>query len=246
MSDERYQIHLAPGTPVAEVIIREGAAPRALDPKAPVKTDLSGTIGTVVEYLSKRLDSGQFDQKDCHILVDRGRVEITLVINEADESRRGKVSGKLSHNPKFLEFGINVGKTWTPTELGLFFKMNRAFFADRKTNMELVSTLMNFTATINSKIDRAVAENGSRTDNFVQMVNSNLPESFTIVLPIFKGMTAETIEVETFAQVSGREVAFTLLSPGAQAALEDLRDKVIDSEVAKIREIAPDIAVIEV
>lgn len=96
MSDERYQIHLAPGAPVAEVIIREGAAPRELDPKAPVKTDLSGTIGTVVEYLSKRLDSGQFDQKDCHILVDRGRVEITLVINEADEYRRGKVSGKLS------------------------------------------------------------------------------------------------------------------------------------------------------
>lgn len=128
----------------------------------------------------------------------------------------------------------------------MFFKMNRAFFADRKTNMELVTTLMNFTATINSKIDRAVAENGSRTDNFVQMVNSNLPESFTIVLPIFKGMPAETIEVETFAQVSGREVAFTLLSPGAQATLEDLRDKVIDSEVAKIREIAPDIAVIEV
>ena len=83
-------------------------------------------------------------------------------------------------------------------------------------------------------------------DNFVQMVNSNLPESFIIVLPIFKGMTAETIEVETFAQVSGREVAFTLLSPGAQATLEDLRDKVIDCEVAKIREIAPDIAVIEV
>jgi hypothetical protein len=40
------------GKPV-EVIIREGAAPKALDPKAPVKTNLSGTIGTGVEYLKK-------------------------------------------------------------------------------------------------------------------------------------------------------------------------------------------------
>lgn len=62
----------------------------------------------------------------------------------------------------------------------------------------------------------------------------------------FKGMPAETIEVETFAQVNGREVAFVLLSPGAQATLEDLRDKVIDDEIARIKDIAPEIAIIEI
>lgn len=169
-----------------------------------------------------------------------------MITNEADEYTRGKVVGKLSYNPKFVEFGINRNKVWTPTELGLFIKMNRAFFADRQTNMTLVSTLMNFTATVNNKIERAVAENGNRTDNFAQVVNSNLPDSFTIQMPIFKGMPAETIEVETFAQVNGREVAFVLLSPGAQATLEDLRDKVIDDEIAKIKEIAPEIAIIEI
>ena len=59
-------------------------------------------------------------------------------------------------------------------------------------------------------------------------------------------MSPETIEVETFAQVNGREVSFVLLSPGAQATLEDLRDKVIDEELSKIREIAPEIAIIEI
>lgn len=157
-----------------------------------------------------------------------------------------EVVGKLAYNPKFVEFGINGGKVWTPTELGLFIKMNRAFFADRNENMKLVSCLMNFTANVNNKIDRAVKENGDRTDNFAQMVNSNLPESFTVQMPIFKGMSPETIEVETFAQVNGREVSFVLLSPGAQATLEDLRDKVIDEELSKIREIAPEIAIIEI
>lgn len=246
MQNEKMQINLAPGMTTAEIILREGAAVKQLEPKAPVKTDLKGVIGCVVEYLTKRINVGQFDQKDCHILIDRDNVEITLITNEADEYTRGKVVGKLSYNPKFIEFGINRNKVWTPTELGLFIKMNRAFFADRQTNMALVSTLMNFTATVNNKIERAVAENGNRTDNFAQVVNSNLPDSFTIQMPIFKGMPAETIEVETFAQVNGREVAFVLLSPGAQATLEDLRDKVIDDEIAKIKDIAPEIAIIEI
>lgn len=246
MQNEKFQINFAPGMAKAELIVREGAAPKELDPKAPIKTKLNGVIGAVVEYLTKRINTEQFAQKDCHILVDRENVEITLITNEADEYRRGEIVGKLAHNPKFIEFGINANKVWTPTELGLFIKMNRAFFADRSENMRLVSCLMNFTADVNNKIERAVKENGNRTDNFAQVVNSNLPDSFTVQMPIFKGMQPETIEVETFAQVNGRDVAFILLSPGAQATLEDLRDKVIDEQLERIKEIAPEIAIIEV
>lgn len=246
MQNEKIQVNLAPNMAKAELVIREGAAPKELEPKAPIKTDLSGVIGAVVEYLTKRINTGQFEQNNCHILVNRDKVEITLIINEADEYTRGKVVGKLGYNPKFVEFGINGGKVWTPTELGLFIKMNRAFFPDRAENMKLVSVLMNFTADVNNKIERAVKENGNRTDNFAQVVNSNLPEKFTIQMPIFKGMQPETIEVETFAQVNGREVSFILLSPGAQVTLEELRDKVIDEQLDKVREIAPEIAIIEV
>ena len=246
METERIQVNLAPGMSKAELIIREGEAPMQLAPKAPVKTNITGVIGTIAEYLEKRINKGQFDQKDCHILVNREKVEITLIINEADEYRRGQIVGKLDYNPKFIEFGINGGKVWTPTELGMFIKMNRAFFSDRKVNMDLVTSLMNFTADVNNKIERSMRENGNRTDNFAQVVNSNLPDSFTIQMPIFKGMQLETIEVETFAQVNGRDVAFILISPGAQATLEDLRDKVIDEQLSRIREIAPEIAIIEV
>lgn len=244
--EEKININLAQSNYPAEIIVRHGDAPMALSPKAPIQTKINGVIGCVVEYLKKRVDAGQFYQKDCHILVDRNEVKITLITNESDAYRRGEIVGQLLTNPSFVRFGINTEKVWTPAALGLFIKMNRAFFADRNANMTLVTTLMNFTATVNNKIDRALAENGSRTDNFVQIVNSNLPESFIIQMPIFKGLPAETIEVETFAQVNGRDVGFTLLSPGAQATLEDLRDKMIDAELAQIREIAPDIAIIEV
>ena len=51
-------INLATG--MNEIIIREGAAPKVLDPKAPVKMNINGTIGAPVEFLKKRINAGQF------------------------------------------------------------------------------------------------------------------------------------------------------------------------------------------
>lgn len=247
METDKLQINLAPGQAKTEVVIREGEAPSELAPKAPITTNIVGTIGAVLEFLKKRVNAGQFKQSECYISVDRENVKMTLVINESDAYQRGSVISKLQFNPQFVKFGINdPNKVWTPAELGLFFKMNRTFFPDRKTNMELVSKLMNFNGTVNATIDRDIKMNGSKTDNFAQVVNSNLPESFTLNIPIFKGLPPESLEVETFAQVDGRDVHFVLMSPGAQATLEDIRDKVLDEELAEIREIAPEIAIFEI
>lgn len=231
---------------VTEIIIREVNGVNELPVKPPVKVKIDGTIGAPFEFLLKRFDQpDQINQKRCHIIVDREDITILLVINEHDEYIKGTVKGTLEFYPKFVEFGINTGKVWTPQQLGMFFKMNRSFFADRAENMRLVNELMNFTATVNNKIERAAKENGDRTDNFSQVVNSNLPASFKLTMPIFKGTPAETIEVETFAQINGREVSFILLSPGAQASLEEIRDKAVDEQLEKIVNICPDIALIE-
>ena len=234
--------NIAPG--MNEVIIREGAAPKVLDTKAPVKMNVNGTINAPLEYLSKRIDC--INQKDCHIIVNREKITIELVVNEADEYTRGTIAGTLQYHPKFEEFGINTGKVWSPFDFAMFCKMNRAFFADKNVNMSLVSACKNFTAKVNNQIERAIQENGNRTDNFAQVVNSNLPEQFTLSIPIFKGGKKEDLVVETFAKIDGRNVAFVLLSPGAEETLEDLRDKAIDEQLNAIKAIAPDIAIFEV
>ena len=246
MDNEKLQIVLPEGVQKAELIIREGKAVTELEEKAPVKTYLKGTIGVPLEYLKKRVLTGQFTQERSHLIVDRNKIQLSLIINEEDEYLRGEVIGVLEHDPKFLEFGINTGKVWTPTELGLFFKMNRSFFPDRALNMKLVTELMNFSATVNNKIERSIAGNGNNTDNFAQVVNSILLESFKLQVPIFKGMPSETLEVETFAQINGREVAFILISPGANQTLEDIRDKAIDGQLDQIKTTAPELAIIEV
>ena len=155
------------------------------------------------------------------------------------------MEGRLSYHPKFVEFGINSGKGWEPNKLGEFFKMNRAFFPDREKNMQLVSLLKGFEAKIESSIERERRENGSVKDNYSKVVQSNLPDVFTVRLPIFKGTPAENLEVELYASVDGRDVTLSLVSPGACQLLEDMRDKVIDEQVAAIRELCPGIVIIE-
>ena len=244
--DKKVVVNLPEGASTAEVTIREGSAPQVLDPKPPVKINLQGVIGTPVEFLTQRSkESDQFNEKRAHVIVERENVEITLVFNENDEYTRGKVSGKLSYHPKFVEFGINAAKGWIPNKLGEFFKMNRAFFPDREKNMELVSKLKNFDATVSSKIEKERSENGSFKDNYGAVVQSNLPEAFTVKIPIFKGTPAELLEVEIYANVDGRDVTLSLVSPSALQILEEQRDKVIDEQVRLIRQLCPGIVIIE-
>jgi hypothetical protein len=245
-SGNHFAVNIPEGSTLAEVVIREGAAVKQLEPKAPRQTVLEGVIGVPAEYLKKRVATGQFTQERSHLIVDREKITLTLRINEDDEYLTGVISGKLEFHPKFIEFGINTGKIWTPVELGMSFKMNRSFFPDKTVNMKLVTDLMNFTATVNSKIERSVRESGDRADTFAQAVNSNLPPSFVLQIPIFKGMDAERLEVETFSKIDGREVSFTLLSPGANQTLEEIRDSAIDAQLEQIREIAPKIVIVEV
>lgn len=227
------------------VIIREGAAEKLLDPKPPVKVNISGTLEAPFEYLAKRGYVNQFDLLRCHILVNREKLSIELVVNEHDEYLKGSVVGMLEFNAKFKEFGINTGKVWAPTELGLFIKMNRSFFSDKSIAMALTTELMNFKATVDNRIEQSLKESGSKTDNFSQVVNSNLPPSFKVKLQIFKGSAIEEIDVETFAQIDGRDVAFTLISPGANESLENTRDNAIDKVLEQIKATFPTIVVIE-
>lgn len=112
-------------------------------------------------------------------------------------------------------------------------------------NMELVTVLKNFKASIDSKVENSRQDNGSRTDNYSQVVNSNLPASFNLIVPIFKGRPAEEIEVEIIADVDGRNIRLSLCSPGAEVIVEEERNKAIDEQLLLIRKLAPDIAIIE-
>jgi hypothetical protein len=246
MQNEKLQINFAESVQVAEVIIREVNSVNELPVKAPVKTSISGTIAAVEEFINKRRDQPeQLNQKRCYILIDREAMTMTLHVNENDEYNRGTVTGKLVQHPKFVEFGVNSGKEWEPNQLGQFIKMNRGYFLDKAGSMKLVSDLKNFNANVSSKVEKQRAESGDFKDNYSGIVTSNLPESFKLNIPLFKGNQPEEIEVEFYASINGRVVSLQLFSPGASQAIDEVRDTIIDEQIMAIKELSPYIAIIE-
>lgn len=229
------------GTPI-EIIFRQGEATTQLDPKEPEKVTLKGTIDAPLRWLEKRI--GLIDQKAAHIRVCRDDMSIRLKIGETNYYAVD-IAGQLESSQKIAEFGINTSKLWEPAKLSQFIKMKRSFFKDKTQMMLLISTLKNFKAKVNQDIERSKEENGIRTDNYSQVVDSNLPKSFKINIPLFKGFAPEEIEVEIYADVDGRDVSLSLVSAGAEELIEEYRNKAIDEQLEAIKKIAPDIVFIE-
>ena len=230
------------GTPI-EVVLREGEAPELLEIKEPERVVISGTIDTPFRWLEKRIEL--INQKASNIIVNRDVMGIALTVDETNYYQ-SDIRGELKTSKEMMEFGINTEKKWEPIKLSKFIKMHRAFFTDKSQNMMLVSTLKNFKAKVNQDIERSKEENGSKVDNYSQVVDSNLPKSFKLNIPLFKGFACEEIEVEIYADVDGRDVSLSLVSAGANEAIEEYKNKVIDEQLEQIRQIAPDIVIIEV
>lgn len=207
------------GAPI-EVVLREGEAPVALDPKEPERVVISGTIDAPFRWLEKRVEL--INQKATNIIVNRDKMGLALTIDETSYYQT-EINGFLQASKEMVEFGINIEKRWEPIKLSKFIKMHRAFFTDKSQNMMLVSTLKNFKAKVN-----------------------NLPKSFKLNIPLFKGFACEEIEVEIYADVDGRDVSLSLVSAGANEAIEEYKNKVIDVQLDAIRQIAPDIVIVEV
>lgn len=55
MENEKLQVVLGQGVTKAELVVREVSEVNELEVKAPIKVDLSGTIGAPLEFLTKRL-----------------------------------------------------------------------------------------------------------------------------------------------------------------------------------------------
>lgn len=250
MNPENLNVTVPEGQNKVEVVVRElnDEVKKELPILEPEKVSISGNITAPFAFLEKRWNASdnQIDHNRTHILVDRDHLTLLLRVNETDSRNAKSISGRITLSRQYKDFGINTGKEWEPEDLGDFFRVNRTYFDTKETNMSLVSLLKSFKAKVNVQVERAQKDNGSTTDCYRQVVDSNVPEQFFINIPIFKGSALEKICVEVIARVSGRDVTLELISADAAAIEEEVRDKLIDAEIEKIRELAPEIPIIEV
>lgn len=230
---------LANGLPqnCGEVIIREGNAVKLHEP---VKVDIEGTIDAPARWLETRHDC--LKEKTCHVVVDREQMSIALRCNE-NNHYGSQITGRLELSQEYKRFGINSGEYTSNFELAELIKMNRTYFENRSTAMKLVTELQNFKAKVDKEIEQSDNNRGDRRILVNQAVQHNLPEAFTLVLPIFKGVPAQTILVEVY--VNPGDLSCTLVSPEANDIIATSRDNLINDVIRRIREATPDIVIIE-
>lgn len=222
-----------------DVVIREG---EALPLHEPVKVNIVGVLNSPARWLEKRQELQQITNK-CHVTVDREGLKIILQINE-NAHYGTRIEGRLMLTETFKKFHINDGHSFTLKDLATLFKMNRSFFESKQIAMELVTLLQNFKGKVNKDLEASTDNRGNKKVDFVQAVESNLPEAFTLHLPIFKGLEAEDVECEVY--VDPDDWSCQLISPDANDIVERYRDEAFQEVIDGIEENLPGVAIIEI
>lgn len=216
--------------------IRTGAA---LPLTEPVPIRIEGQIDSPLEFLTKRLS--MLGIMECCLKVDKDEMEIELTIDEKNKYK-GIISGWLELDKTFKKFEINTGKAWTTHELADFFKMNRTHFETNQKAMELVAQLKSFKAKVDKQIENIKDDRGNYRILRDQAIESNIPASFKLNIPIFKGFEKYEIEVEI--NINSNDISCTLISPQANDIIEITKDTIIDGQVEKIKELVPALVII--
>lgn len=220
-----------------DMVIRFGDALPLQEPKY---VSIHGTIDAPARWVEKRKDD--IVSADAHVLVDRDRMTITLNTDE-NSAYMDQIVGTLSLSTEMKEFGINTGEYMSCFDMADRIKQLRTYFETQQEAMKLVTELRSFKAKIDKELELSDDKRGNQTILRAQTVESNLPKSFKVNMPIFKGTEKRTFEVEV--EINPNDLSCTLVSPDAHDIVVLERNSQMDGVLVRIAEAAPNIVIIE-
>lgn len=183
-----------------EIIFREGDA---LPPVAPKKIAISGDIKTVSSFLAKR--KGLADKRNPGLqgvvtertLVTVDKEKLTIFLQLDPENEYGtEVTAKLAFTPELEQFFINKNKLFNREELIKLIRFNKIWFPDAEAHDKLLKAYQAFTAEVVAKIGKTSDTRGNVENAYKKTVDTNVPDSFVLNIPIFKGMDKRRFRVE--------------------------------------------------
>jgi len=205
--------------------------------------DIIGAIGTPLEYLTKRYDDEQILKMSTHVKFSYEDSKIILVLNEYDHYSP-EIIGKMIKTEILGKLQINTGHGWSCFDLAAFFRLNRTIFQDKDACAKLVTQLNNFEAKVNKETkiktdDRANYDIAKR-----QVVESNIPKSFVLEIPVFKGLPKKIINVEV--DISPANLDCILISPDLSDFIEGIVEETINEQLEAIKALCPELPIIEI
>ena len=216
-----------------ELTIREG---KALELREPQKISVSGDINSIGNFLMRRANVNeaaglQFVHKDrALVIVDKENMTIQLLVDP--ENFYGTVvTGKLELSDELKKFSINKNKLFTREELVSLLKFSKIYFADPDQHFKVLTSYQAFKA--NAQIDMSASNDtrGNRSANYDKKVTTELPDSFVLNVPIFKGQEKRKFMVEICLEVTDGSSRFWFESVELHDIIEGEKDTIIGAQL---------------
>lgn len=195
-----------------EVIVREG---QALPQLAPKKIEITGDIKTVSSFIEKRktlaiagISGAQFIEPT-RAVVEVDKIKRTITFSLDPENSLGTVvTAKLEPNPDLEQFHINGKKQFSQRELINLLKFSRLYFEDFGKHGELLAAYTAFTAKTSTNLGNESDSRGNKNFAFNKKVETGLPQTFIMSLPVFKGQEPRRFMVEICLDVTDAAASF--------------------------------------
>lgn len=204
-----------------KVIILTGEAPKHIEPKV---INIQGNLLAPSEYL----ETNELDKKDCYVLVDMDNCSLELVIGK-NNHYQDKIKGVMKKSSLLTALGINTTTQRSSKELAKILKSYRDFIDPK--DFGLIGKLMTFEAKVNTVIEDSSAQSGNTKKLLEKTVQTGLPESFVMTLPIYQGFEMQTINVELWAEATSNTVVFSLESMDLISVETKLKESVIKKQI---------------
>lgn len=233
---ENYQINLPAGT--NELIIREGKA-KEIEVNKQIYQECELT--SLTSYISKRSDAEWANARqvlladDSLVIVNRDQGKITLNVSPSEE-RGAKIIGKLTYNPDLLPFNINVGSYFSRESLVKLLRFSRRFFHDVLTWEETLKKLQSLTIGVNSNLTNESDTRGNKNLAFNKVLTTSAPLSFSLTMPIYKGVDASTFSVDICLETTESSVKFWLESIELDELTENIKNLMFDKVLEPLKE----------
>jgi hypothetical protein len=233
-----------------EVIVRTGTASEL---KPPNKIVIIGDIASVKSFIDKRklvkseaasaepgttLEMCKVDKYSCNlqmihtdlaiITTDKKAKTIKLEVDPQD-AFGVTVTGILEDSEEIKQFCINQNKMFNREELVKLLRFARMQFSNVDVHDTVLKAYQKFNVQAHVQLQQENDTRGNRTNNLQKTVETNLPDSFVLNIPIFKGQQNETFRVDICIDVTDASAKFWFES----VELHELTQKRIDEIFAE-------------
>lgn len=222
-----------------EIIIREGQALPMVEPQ---QVKISGDIKTVSAFIQKRKaliinDAGLQEINPDRAIVEVDKEAMTIILKLDPEFKYGTVViAKLEPNPDLAQFYINKNKQFSQRELVQLLKFSRLYFEDAGKHGDLLKAYQAFAAKTYTDLAGDQDNRGNKNFAFNKKVETGLPASFVMNIPVFKGQEPKRFMVEICLDVTDAAASFWFESIELNELQDIESEKLLNSELESCKD----------